>query len=173
LIERAAEIVESDALRARVAVEVAAGNEIYIDVDADLIHQALINVCLNGIQAMPSGGRLGLETINPEMARAGRVFAAIAVTDSGPGIAPEMIGEIFDPFFTTKDVGQGTGLGLTVTRRIIEEHGGWITVDNVKDGGAVFTIYLPLAVAEAGKLSEPARAPRKRRNTNERKNTHR
>jgi two-component system NtrC family sensor kinase len=163
LIGRAAEMVESDALRARVAVEAVAGHEIYVEVDADLIHQALINVCLNGIQAMPSGGRLGLEAINPEMARAGRAFAAIAVTDSGPGIAPEMIAEIFDPFFTTKEVGQGTGLGLTVTRRIIEEHGGWITVDNVKDGGAVFTIYLPQAVEETGKLTAAAKTPRKRR----------
>lgn len=56
---------------------------------------------------------------------------------------PEHLQHIFDPFYTTKDVGSGTGLGLSVTHRIVEEHGGWIEAANNPEGGATFTIYLP------------------------------
>ncbi|MFN7931429.1 MAG: ATP-binding protein [Blastocatellia bacterium] len=63
----------------------------------------------------------------------------------GPGVAPEHLNQIFDPFFTTKDVGQGMGLGLSLTRRIVEDHQGWIEVTNQPTGGAVFTIWLPKA----------------------------
>jgi signal transduction histidine kinase len=66
----------------------------------------------------------------------------VQVSDTGEGIAPEHLPHIFEPFFTTKDVGSGTGLGLTVSHRIVEEHGGWIEVANNECGGATFTVYL-------------------------------
>ena len=65
------------------------------------------------------------------------------VTGNGVGIAPESLPNIFDPFFTTKEVGQGTGLGLPISSRIVEEHDGWIEAANAAGGGAVFTVYLP------------------------------
>jgi signal transduction histidine kinase len=65
------------------------------------------------------------------------------MSDTGSGIAPENIAHIFDPFFTTKEVGQGTGLGLSVARRIVEEHDGWIEAVNREESGAAFTIWLP------------------------------
>jgi signal transduction histidine kinase len=70
------------------------------------------------------------------------------VRDSGRGIAPENFSKIFTPFFTTKASGEGTGLGLYVSRGIVEGHGGTIRVENAPEGGAVFTVELPLANTE-------------------------
>ena len=72
-----------------------------------------------------------------------RCYVAIRISDTGTGIAPENLTRIFDPFFTTKEVGSGTGLGLAVSRRIVEEHSGWMEAENGSSGGAVFTIYIP------------------------------
>lgn len=71
-------------------------------------------------------------------------WACIKIQDTGVGIDPEKISHIFDPFFTTKDVGEGTGLGLSVARGIVEEHGGWIQVESRRAEGSTFTVYLPL-----------------------------
>jgi two-component system NtrC family sensor kinase len=65
------------------------------------------------------------------------------VSDTGPGIAPDKIGKIFDPFFTTKPVGEGTGLGLTICHRIVEEHGGTIDAESEPGKGTTFIIRLP------------------------------
>lgn len=68
----------------------------------------------------------------------------LTITDTGPGIDPEVLPRIFDPFFTTKDPGKGTGLGLAVCKSIIEQHGGRIKAESEKGSGAKFTISLPL-----------------------------
>jgi signal transduction histidine kinase len=74
--------------------------------------------------------------------------AAITVTDSGPGIPPDALERIFDPFFTTKGTGEGTGLGLSIAYGIVEAHGGRLLAENVKGGGARFTILLPTKKSE-------------------------
>lgn len=150
LMERAADMLEADAARAGVLIDVAASGKLSVDVDAAMIHQVLVNICLNGIQAMELGGRLRLEAIEHETHRDGRAFVGVAITDTGPGVAPEHMEQIFDPFFTTKEVGAGTGLGLTVSRRIVEEHGGWIAVAAGPAGGASFSVYLPKDQGESG-----------------------
>ncbi len=114
-----------------------------VDADADFLRQVLTNILPNAVQAMPDGGRLTIECRANAGARDGVHFASVSVADTGTGIAPEHLAHIFEPFFTTKDVGSGTGLGLAVTRRIIEEHGGWIVAANNPEGGAKLTIYLP------------------------------
>lgn len=99
----------------------------------------LMNLCLNAVQAMSSGGRLHVAT-----ARVGEDRASIRIEDDGPGIAPEHLHRIWDPFFTTKPVGQGTGLGLSITQRIIARHGGAVRVESTPGAGARFLIELPL-----------------------------
>ena len=74
---------------------------------------------------------------------AGNALQRLAVVDEGSGIAPENLVRVFEPFFTTKDVGEGTGLGLSVCYGIVEEHGGWIAVDSNLGKGSRFTVYLP------------------------------
>jgi two-component system NtrC family sensor kinase len=84
--------------------------------------QALLNLILNGVQAMPGGGVLTIYA--SRKGRDGQV--EMVVQDSGPGIQPKVLPRIFDPFYTTKDVGRGTGLGLSITYGIIERHHGHI-----------------------------------------------
>ena len=76
----------------------------------------------------------------------------IEISDSGPGIPAELTAKVFDAHFTTKAAGEGTGLGLAVSQAIIEEHGGWITVQNLPTHGAAFTVYLP-PIAAAARLA--------------------
>jgi len=143
LISEMLELIEPEAAKAGVRIEVLADEEAWIDGDRDLLHQVLLNICLNGLQAMEKGGNLRIEILGEPTIRGDHRFVALRIRDSGPGIAPDNINNIFDPFFTTKDVGQGSGLGLAVSHRIVEEHNGWIEVENQPGSGAVFTVYLP------------------------------
>ncbi|HZX26183.1 MAG TPA: ATP-binding protein [Telluria sp.] len=103
---------------------------------AGQINQVFMNVIHNAIQAMDAGGTLDIATW-----RDGD-FACVSVSDSGKGIAPEVLGKIFDPFFTTKKVGEGTGLGLSISYGIVEKHGGRIDVRSAPGKGATFTIAI-------------------------------
>jgi signal transduction histidine kinase len=112
-----------------------------LQADRRYLSQVLLNLVLNGLQAMPDGGTLTLE------AKTSHNKCLIAVTDTGAGIAAENQRRIFEPYFTTK--AKGTGLGLAISRRIVEAHGGTITAANQASGGCRFEISLPLKGAEA------------------------
>jgi len=115
--------------------------------DRQQLTQAIMNVLLNAIQAMPNGGRLTIGadaiTLPAGSADRGAPVARIVISDTGRGIHPENLDRIFEPYFTTKE--GGTGLGLALARRIILEHRGRIRAENVPGGGARFVIDLPLA----------------------------
>ena len=120
--------------------------------DATQVHQVLMNLATNAIQAMPSGGtlRVSLDAVRIDTARVptiGTIAAAdyvvLKVADTGSGIAPEVMDRIFDPFFTTKEVGTGTGLGLSLVHGIVAELGGAIDVASTPGAGSTFTVYLP------------------------------
>lgn len=117
-----------------------------IDVWADprQLQQMLMNVLLNGLEAAGKGGWVNVSARASHEADA---WAEIRVADSGPGISPELRERIFNPFFTTKDT--GTGLGLAIVHQLVEAHGGSITVGRHPEGGAVFTIRLPMFDAHA------------------------
>jgi signal transduction histidine kinase len=124
----------------------------WLVLDPDLMQQAFLNIALNAIKAMPSGGTFTVETRTeqPTPERPGAV--RIILSDSGEGIAEENLSRIFSPFFTTRQ--QGTGLGLSITQRIVEQHGGEISVESTPASGASFTISLPYPSQE--KVAENA-----------------
>ena len=108
----------------------------------DLVKQCLVNLVKNGLEAMPDGGRLVVST------RMEREMVALAVADTGRGIPPENLDKIFNPFFTTKD--QGAGLGLAMTRKIVEEAGGRVRLESTPGKGTTVTLLLaPVLAAEA------------------------
>jgi signal transduction histidine kinase len=143
LVANAVELLEADARYAGVRVEVAVDEHLAVVGDRDLLSQVLLNVFLNAVQAMPCGGRLRISSVADAGAEDGVRFAALRVSDTGTGIAPDDLALIFEPFYTTKEVGSGTGLGLAVSRRIVEQHGGRLEAENNPDGGATFTVFLP------------------------------
>ncbi|MGD2123550.1 MAG: ATP-binding protein [Gemmatimonadota bacterium] len=106
------------------------------------LQQVFLNLFLNAIQAMSEGGELSVEAADVD-----GDWVRVSVSDTGPGIPPEHIPEIFDPFFTTKGPGMGTGLGLSVSHGIVEEHGGRIEVSSETGKGTTFSVYLPVAEA--------------------------
>ncbi len=112
-----------------------------VRVDRNQIQQVILNLLHNGIQAMPEGGKLMVETL-VEL-RENLPWLGIRVSDTGIGISEEDLEKIFEPFFTTKPTGEGTGLGLSVSYSIISEHGGYIEVSSQVGEGSVFTIWLP------------------------------
>ncbi|HEU4583186.1 MAG TPA: HAMP domain-containing sensor histidine kinase [Polyangiaceae bacterium] len=114
--------------------------------DPGQLQQALINVVLNAIQASRSGSqvRLGVSTEQRSAERgASKDYVVLSVSDQGPGISPDSREQIFEPFFTTKANGEGTGLGLSVARDIVREHGGFVEVASAPDKGSTFRFYLP------------------------------
>jgi len=134
-----------------------------LELDASQMQQVFTNLVVNAIQAM---GAPGVVEVTIDRARRappalldgveatpspGTATACVAarVRDEGCGIAAENLPHVFEPFFTTKDVGQGTGLGLSVAYGIVREHGGWMEVESALGKGSEFTVFLPLAMEEA------------------------
>jgi signal transduction histidine kinase len=113
----------------------------WLTLDPDLVQQALLNIALNAIQAMPGGGKFMVETraVPPSDSAPGSV--QIIMSDTGNGISQENLGKIFAPFFTTRQ--QGTGLGLSITQRILEQHHGELMVTSEPGKGATFTMTFP------------------------------
>jgi len=110
-----------------------------IPADQSQLQQVFMNIVLNAVDAMKGKGRLGIATKSNDA----EGTVDIAISDSGPGIAPENLERVFDPFFTTKGVGHGTGLGLSVSYGIVQSHNGDIAVASEPGAGATFTISLP------------------------------
>jgi signal transduction histidine kinase/ActR/RegA family two-component response regulator len=133
-------------------------------VDPSQLSSALLNLAINARDAMPSGGKLILETKNvtfdQEYAAANGDIQAgnyvmVAVSDTGAGIPAAIIDRVFEPFFSTKEVGKGTGLGLSMVYGFVKQSGGHIKVYSEEGYGTTFRLYLPQADAPAAQISEP------------------
>jgi C4-dicarboxylate-specific signal transduction histidine kinase len=107
-----------------------------------LISQVLVNLLINAIQAIETSSKAGEKILSVDLRREGMV-QIVEITDSGDGIAGDVLPKLFDPFFTTKEVGEGTGLGLSITHGIIAGHGGQIEVEGRPGLGARFRLRLP------------------------------
>jgi two-component system NtrC family sensor kinase len=112
--------------------------------DPLLLHQVFLNMVMNAEHAIAASGKNGRIEIATSVAPSGDRIVA-TVRDTGVGIPEDTLSRIFEPFYTTKEVGKGTGLGLAITYGIVQEHGGQIIAANHPEGGAVFTVELPVA----------------------------
>ncbi|GIW53592.1 MAG: hypothetical protein KatS3mg081_2947 [Gemmatimonadales bacterium] len=138
LVERAAHLVAPQARAAQVRLRTEpCPAAVPVRADPELMVQVLVNLMLNGIEAMPDGGELTVWVAR----RAPEVW--IGVRDTGPGIPPERRAEVFRPFFTTKHT--GTGLGLPISQQIVVRHRGSLRIEDAPGGGATFIVALPLA----------------------------
>lgn len=130
----------------------------FIEADASMIEQVLLNLAVNARDAMPQGGLLtiGISLVeiganqcsNRSEARPGK-FVCLSVSDRGCGIAPQNLTRVFEPFFTTKEIGKGTGLGLATVYGIVKQHKGWIDVESKLNQGASFKVFLPCSEGDS------------------------
>lgn len=157
LVSEALELAEYQLAQAGIRIDFIPDPSLpLVHADQTKVEQVLVNLFINAMHAMEGGGTLTVRTDLMskgsvdfdegsrlrERLREGDSMLRITVSDTGKGIPEEVIGKLFDPFFTTKSTGKGTGLGLTVARKIAELHGGDLTLANRKGGGAVATLTL-------------------------------
>jgi two-component system, NtrC family, sensor kinase len=146
--------LEQHLQRHRVRLETAFGEGLPdIEASAHQLQQVFLNLFNNACDAMPEGGTIRVET-GVETDSGGRLFVVVRVRDTGIGIPKEKQEHIFKPFFSTKDLHRGTGLGLTIAARIIQQHQGSITLESREEGGTAFTIRFPAAASAAVKIAE-------------------
>ncbi len=142
-------------LREDISLELKMAREpLWLDADAGMMEQVVMNLVVNARDAMPTGGRLTLATEAVEFttgalpatseARPGK-FICLVVADTGLGMNEETCRRIFEPFFTTKEVGKGTGLGLATVYGIVKQHNGWIEVESAEKRGTVFRVFYQAA----------------------------
>ena len=121
--------------------------------DPDQLQQVFLNIILNAIQSIPQGGTVRLSASSKWISKEGleddsRRYVEVCVEDTGIGMEREVMENIFNPFFTTKEKDRGTGLGLTVSQGIVQDHEGWIDVESEVGKGSVFKVYLPSGEGE-------------------------
>jgi PAS domain S-box-containing protein len=146
-----------------------------VKADPGQLNQIVMNLALNARDAMPTGGKLAIQTQNivrerEDLGRRGirpaGKYAVLIVTDSGSGMDEQTKSHIFEPFFTTKESGKGTGLGLATVHGIVQQHGGWIDVYSELNHGAIFRVYLPVVDGASIEFAPPVDEPVPRRTGN-------
>ena len=143
-VRRAINLVEGRAKQQGVAIATdLPAAAVTVDGDPEQLHQVLVNLLLNGIEAMPQGGSLDVAV---QAGNGAGNTCRVSVSDSGTGIPQPVLDRIFEPFVTSKE--RGTGLGLAISHRIAVEHSGTLLAANRPEGGAVFTVELPMSGAD-------------------------
>ena len=137
LVESVSQLASETAKMAGVTIRIESASMAALSVDAEQIKQVLLNLVLNAVQAMPTGGEIALRS------RQASGSVLFEVADQGVGIPQENLERIFDPFFTTR--AGGTGLGLSIAYQIINRHGGHLSVRNNPSRGVTFTVVLPVS----------------------------
>lgn len=140
IIATAIELAQPKRIEYRVDIQLKGEPRLMVRADEQLLGQAVLNLLLNGIEAMENGGTLFVQFARATEEDGEARQLKVTIRDSGPGIPVAILDRIFNPFFTTKDI--GTGLGLAIVHRIIDAHDGTITVTNPPGGGAQFEIRI-------------------------------
>ena len=169
-VRQSVRLLKPELLAGHVEIRIALGEGLpEVGIDENKIEQVFINVCTNAIHAMPQGGVLAITTGLRELAegdrrdgartseglRAGDQVIVAEFSDSGHGIPPDKVAAVFDPFFTTKATGKGTGLGLTVSRKIVELHGGRLELENRPEGGVRASVIFPVRHRDPTPVAPP------------------
>jgi two-component system, NtrC family, sensor histidine kinase HydH len=136
-------LLSAEAKRRGVRLEIMAESLPSVEGDPEKLRQAFLNIIMNGLQATPEGGNVTISASHTKSNETESAAVVIDFSDSGSGIEPDKHGQVFEPFYTTK--AGGTGLGLAVTKKIIECHGGRISIINTPGCGACFQVVLPAA----------------------------
>jgi two-component system sensor histidine kinase HydH len=141
VVRRALALVEARARKQHVAIKAELPRDpLDLPIDGEQIHQVVLNLLLNALDALPHGGTVRVTVRGPTPESNA---AEVRVADTGPGIAPKIMERLFQPFVSSKETGMG--LGLSISQRLVEAHGGTISGENAPEGGAVFTFTLPVA----------------------------
>ncbi|MGD8447598.1 MAG: ATP-binding protein [Desulfobacterales bacterium] len=140
LVENAIDFIKGQ-LPSGISINMEVPEDIEVNLDPKRIRQVLINLISNSLQAMTKGGVLTIKAWESIEDDAKMLY--LQVQDTGHGISKQDVSKIFDPFFTKRDVGKGSGLGLSISHSIIEQHGGSIEVESVPEKGSKFTVILP------------------------------
>jgi len=133
-----------------------------VKVDPNQLEAAILNLAINARDAMPGGGMLRLETKNVLLKghqtsdHPPDDFVALSVQDTGTGIQPEHLESVFEPFFTTKEVGEGSGLGLSMVQGFVRQSSGWVSIESVVGEGTTITLHFPRAYEDTGKTNDVA-----------------
>ncbi|MDA8085543.1 MAG: PAS domain S-box protein [Nitrospiraceae bacterium] len=143
ILEEALKIFQESCLEQSIAINRSFGDIPLMKADRELALEAIENLVSNAVEAMPDGGTLTVTTGREVIA--GAAYATVKVADTGPGIKEKDLAMIFEPFFTTKLGSKKTGLGLSITKKIMEDHGGFVRVESKPGEGAVFSLYFPSA----------------------------
>jgi signal transduction histidine kinase len=152
VVQAIAKLVEPLARRKQIEVRATSEEAVTARGDATQLEQVVSNLVVNAIQACRERGTVELSwgvaerSLDGSRSNATRC-AFVRVSDDGHGMSDDTLQHVFEPFFTTKDVGQGTGLGLSVAHGIVQDHGGEIGVESVPGTGSRFTVFLPLVPA--------------------------
>ena len=125
--------------------------------DAGELQHVFLNLCINAKDAMPGGGTLTIKT-SREAAGNGGGFAAVKISDTGPGIDEDLKKRVFEPYFTTKTENKKLGMGLYLVQKTVKRHGGFIEMESSPETGTTFTLYFPFAEQVGERLKEPAPA---------------
>jgi two-component system NtrC family sensor kinase len=165
LIRRTLELLRPLGAKKRITLSLDGEETKLVDVDASQFEQVVTNLVVNAIQSMTEPGAVEVhiteerasppaDVVHGNVPSAKAEYACVRIVDQGVGIPADHLAHIFEPFFTTKDVGEGTGLGLSVAYGIVRDHGGWIDVKSEVDKGTEFRVFLPL---EPGESSQDGR----------------
>lgn len=143
-------LVQQAARARRVHLEMDCEVDCEVDGDRHQLQQVLVNLLLNAIQASPEGATVGVDACCRD------AELVLTVQDQGPGIAEQDMARIYDPFFTTKAVGEGSGLGLSISLGIVEHHGGVLSLENQPEGGVLARMQLPLRRRTSAATRDPS-----------------